>query len=174
MTASTSFAPRQNLRLLNVVSSMDPAAGGISESIVRLSKAVEALGHEVETVSVDDPGSEWKKNLQVAVHLKGPPQGFLEYSQDFNYWLAQNCGRFDAILSHGIWRDSSRATRRAARPLGRPYFVFPHGMLDPWFKRYYPVKHLKKCLFWWTTEYAVLRDAQAVLFTCEEEMLLAR
>jgi glycosyltransferase involved in cell wall biosynthesis len=47
-------------------------------------------------------------------------------------------------------------------------------MLDPWFKRYYPVKHLKKCLFWWLTEYSVLRDAQAVLFTCQEELLLAR
>jgi glycosyltransferase involved in cell wall biosynthesis len=153
---------------------MNPAAGGISESIARLSKAVESLGHEVETVSVDDPNSDWKTNLQVPVHLKGPPRGFLEYSKDFNDWLGQNCGRFDAILTHGIWRDSSRATRQAARAAGRPYFVFPHGMLDPWFKRYYPVKHLKKCLFWWSTEYAVLRDAQAVLFTCEEERLLAR
>jgi len=174
MTTSTSFAPAQSLRLLNVVSSMNPAAGGISESISRLSKAVESLGHEVETVSVDDPAGDWQKNLEIPVHLKGPPRGFLEYSQDFNDWLGKNSGRFDAILSHGIWRDSSRATRRAARAAGRPYFIFPHGMLDPWFKRYYPVKHLKKCLFWWTTEYAVLRDAQAVLFTCEEEMLLAR
>jgi glycosyltransferase involved in cell wall biosynthesis len=47
-------------------------------------------------------------------------------------------------------------------------------MLDPWFKRYYPVKHLKKTVFWWMSEYAVLRDARAVLFTCQEELLLAR
>ena len=37
-------------------------------------------------------------------------------------------------------------------------------MLDPWFKRYYPVKHLKKMGFWWAFEYATLRDARAVLF----------
>jgi glycosyltransferase involved in cell wall biosynthesis len=36
------------------------------------------------------------------------------------------------------------------------------------------MKHLKKCVFWWLSEYAVLRDARAVLFTCEEERLLAR
>jgi glycosyltransferase involved in cell wall biosynthesis len=86
----------------------------------------------------------------------------------------QNCGRFDVIISHGLWRDNSRMTRRAAREAGRPYFIFPHGMLDPWFKRYYPLKHLQKSLFWRLTEHAVLRDARAVLFTCQEEMLLAR
>jgi glycosyltransferase involved in cell wall biosynthesis len=166
--------PGRGLRILNVTSSIDPAAGGISESILRLSKAVMNLGHDVETVSVDAPDSAWKESLQVPLHLKGPPRGPLEYSRDFDQWLTQNCGRFDAIISHGLWRFNSGATRRAARAAGRPYFVFPHGMLDPWFKRYYPVKHLKKCAFWWFTEYFVLRDARAVLFTCREELLLAR
>ena len=170
----TQKSPSQGLRLLNVVSSIDPAAGGISESILRLSRAVIHLGHEVEIVSVDDPDSAWKKDIQVPVHMKGPPRGPLEYSRDFDRWLAQNSGRFDAIISHGIWRFNSRATRRAAHAAGRPYFVFPHGMLDPWFKHHYPVKHLKKCFFWWLSEYAVLRDAAAVLFTCQEELLLAR
>ena len=55
-----------------------------------------------------------------------------------------------------------------------PYFVYTHGMLDPWFKRTYPLKHLKKCFYWPWGEYRVLRDAKAVLFTCEEEKLLAR
>ncbi len=175
MTASPqSEVPLRGLRILNVASSINPASGGISESILRLSKAVIDLGHEVEIVSVDDPDSAWKKNLQIPVQMKGPARGPLEYSREFNQWLVENCGRFDAIISHGIWRFNSRATRLAARAAGRPYFVFPHGMLDPWFKRYYPVKHLKKCLFWWFTEYSVLRDAQAVLFTCQEELLLAR
>src|ERR1700733_6136412 len=47
-------------------------------------------------------------------------------------------------------------------------------MLDPWFKRRYPLKHLKKLLYWPWAEYRVLRDARAVLFTCEEERVLAR
>jgi glycosyltransferase involved in cell wall biosynthesis len=47
-------------------------------------------------------------------------------------------------------------------------------MLDPYFKRAHPLKHLKKLLYWRFGEYRVLRDARAVLFTCEEEMLLAR
>ena len=47
-------------------------------------------------------------------------------------------------------------------------------MLDPWFKHTYPLKHLKKWLYWPWAEYRVLRDAQAVLFTSEDERLLAR
>src|SRR5262249_24621381 len=50
---------------------------------------------------------------------------------------------------------------------------FTHGMLDPWFKRRYPLKHLKKWLYWPWAEYRVLRDARAVLFTCEDERRLA-
>jgi glycosyltransferase involved in cell wall biosynthesis len=46
-------------------------------------------------------------------------------------------------------------------------------MLDPWFNKAYPLKHLKKRLYW-PFEYRVLRDAAAVLFTCQEERVLAR
>jgi glycosyltransferase involved in cell wall biosynthesis len=65
-----------------------------------------------------------------------------------------------------VWRALAGTTT--------PYFVFPHGMLDPWFKRTYPAKHFKKLLYWPWAEYRVLRDAAAVLFTAEAERRLAR
>src|SRR5260370_33621059 len=46
-------------------------------------------------------------------------------------------------------------------------------MVDPWFARTYPLKYLKKWIYWPWGEYRVLRDARAVLFTCEEERVLA-
>jgi glycosyltransferase involved in cell wall biosynthesis len=46
-------------------------------------------------------------------------------------------------------------------------------MLDPWFNRTYPLKHLKKLLYWPWAEYRVLRDAKTVLFTSDEERRLA-
>lgn len=161
------------LRILNVTSSVNPSLGGISESILRLSTTLEKMGHHVEIVSVDDPQNEWKKSINLTLHLQGPPQGFFEHSDRFSKWLEENVARFDVIISHGIWRFSSRETRRVALHVGRPYFLFVHGMLDPWFKRYYPVKHFLKSFYWWLTEYAVLRDAASVLFTCEEERELA-
>jgi glycosyltransferase involved in cell wall biosynthesis len=52
--------------------------------------------------------------------------------------------------------------------------VFVHGSLEPWFKRAHPLKHFKKWLFWPWGPYRVLRDAHAVLFTTDQERLLAR
>jgi glycosyltransferase involved in cell wall biosynthesis len=164
----------RGLRLLNVASSVDPAVGDVSEAILGLSRALLDLGHEVETVSVDDPQSDWARALPVPVQLKGPAHGQLEYSWGFHRWLLDNAARFDAILAHGLWRYNSRASRRAARVAQRPYFVFPHGMLDPWFRRQHRVRHLGKFAYWWLTEEAVLRDAAAVLFSSEAEMQQAR
>jgi glycosyltransferase involved in cell wall biosynthesis len=55
-----------------------------------------------------------------------------------------------------------------------PYFVFTHGMLDPWFNTAYPTKTFFKAIFWRLIEHKVLRDARGVMFTCEEERRLAR
>jgi glycosyltransferase involved in cell wall biosynthesis len=78
------------------------------------------------------------------------------------------------VLVNGLWQYVGLGAWRALAGSNTPYFVFPHGMLDPWFKRRYPLKHLKKCLYWPWAEYRVLRDARRVLFTCEEERRLAR
>ncbi len=51
--------------------------------------------------------------------------------------------------------------------------VYPHGMLDLWLWRTYPLKHLKKWLHWLWADYRVFRDARAVLFATEQEMQLA-
>ena len=45
-------------------------------------------------------------------------------------------------------------------------------MLDPWFKKTYPFKHFKKTIFWHLFEYRVLRDAELVFFTTEQEKYL--
>jgi glycosyltransferase involved in cell wall biosynthesis len=89
-------------------------------------------------------------------------------------WLRAQASRFDAVIVNGLWQYHGIAAHRALRHTGTPYFVFTHGMLDPWFRRTYPLKHLKKWCYWPWAEYRVLRDASAVLFTCEEERLLAR
>ena len=52
---------------------------------------------------------------------------------------------------------------------GTPYVVFPHGMLDPYFKRAFPFKHVKKQAYWLAREHRVLRDARAVCFTTAAE-----
>jgi glycosyltransferase involved in cell wall biosynthesis len=50
--------------------------------------------------------------------------------------------------------------------------VFTHGMLDPWFKRRYPLKHIKKYCYW-PAQYWILRQAETVMFTSTLERDLA-
>jgi glycosyltransferase involved in cell wall biosynthesis len=46
-------------------------------------------------------------------------------------------------------------------------------MLDPYFKHAFPLKHIKKWLYWMPIEHRVLRDAYRVLFTSRAEKRLA-
>jgi glycosyltransferase involved in cell wall biosynthesis len=79
-----------------------------------------------------------------------------------------------AVLAHGLWQWPSYLAWKNYKKNGTPYLVFPHGMLDPWFKKTYPLKHIKKQVYWWYRQGTILRDAYAVCFTTEEERLLAR
>jgi len=52
------------------------------------------------------------------------------------------------VIAHGLWQWPSYQAWKNFKKTGVPYIVFPHGMLDPWFKKTYPFKHLKKqCYF---------------------------
>jgi len=79
-----------------------------------------------------------------------------------------------AVLAHGLWQWPSYMAWKNYKKNGTPYLVFPHGMLDPWFKKSYPLKHIKKQIYWCYRQGTILRDAYAVCFTTEEERLLAR
>jgi glycosyltransferase involved in cell wall biosynthesis len=104
----------------------------------------------------------------------GPSIGKYCFNKRLIPWLKAHSSDYDAALVHGIWQFQSFGTWLAIRRTSLPYFVFVHGALDPWFKRAFPIKQIKKWLYWPWAEYRVLRDAQAVLFTCEEERILAR
>jgi glycosyltransferase involved in cell wall biosynthesis len=103
----------------------------------------------------------------------GPPRSGYCYAPALIPWLQANRNRFDGVVVHGMWQYCGYAVWRALG--GRvPYVVFPHGMLDPYFKRAFPTKHLKKWVYWLPVEYWVLRGASRVLFTCEAEATLAK
>ena len=153
---------------------MNPATGGIVSALHSLNWALERKRHEIEVVSLDDPDANWVTRNQGRLTAIGTGRTSYQYHPELRRVLLEKAQSADACLVHGLWQYPGLATRSAARKAGKPYFVFPHGMLDPWFKRTYPLKHLKKWLYWPWGEYRVLRDAAGVLFTCEEERLLAR
>ncbi|MDQ6625314.1 MAG: glycosyltransferase [Verrucomicrobiota bacterium] len=131
-------------------------------------------GHEVEIASLDGARDEWVRDSPTKVHALGPGRGTYGYAPGFTPWLKEHAANYDAVIIHGVWQYNSFGVWRALRGSSTPYYVFPHGMLDPWFRRTYPLKHLKKLAYWPWAEYRVLRDARAVLFTSAEERRLAR
>ena len=93
-----------------------------------------------------------------------PLKAIMVTPRGWSPWLKANLPRFDGVVIHGLWQYHSYGTYRVIR--GRaPYAIFPHGMLDPYFKRRFPLKHLRKQMYWLAREYRVLRDAKAVCFT---------
>lgn len=161
------------MRLLHVIASIRAAGGGPAEAIRSLSAVHQRAGHVVEVASLDDPAHPEVSSFPFPVHAFGPARGNYSYSPQYVPWLRRNRHRYDAVIINGLWQYHSFGAWRALRGASTPYFVFPHGMLDPWFKRTFPLKHWKKQLYWPWADYRVLRDARAVLFTCEQEKLLA-
>jgi glycosyltransferase involved in cell wall biosynthesis len=162
------------MKLLHVLASVDPRGGGPMEGVRQRGLRLQQLGHAVDVVTLDNPAASYLQGFPLTVHALGPVRSSYGYSAALVPWLEAHAAQYDAIVVNGLWQYHSFAAWRALRRLGLPYFVFTHGMLDPWFKRAYPLKHLKKWLYWPWAEYRVLRDARAVLFTSDEERLQAR
>lgn len=162
------------MRLLHLIPSVDLRGGGPIEGVLRIHEALVALGHESELLCLDDPASPCVRECTAPVHALGPSRGSYRYNAQVVPWLRAHAADYDAVIVNGLWQYAGLAAWRALSASATPYFVYTHGMLDPWFKRRYPRKHLKKWLYWPWGEYRVLRDAAAVIFTCEEERLLAR
>ena len=162
------------MRLLHVIHSVNPAGGGPIEWIWQLAAIHSQAGHDVSVACLDSPRAPWLGRNPIPVFALGP--GIFKYgwTPKFVPWLREYSENVDAVVAHGLWQYGSFGVWRVLRNGAIPYFVLPQGMLDPWFKRRYPLKHLKKLLYWPWAEYRVLRDARAVLFTAEEEMLQAR
>lgn len=161
------------MKILQVIPSLSPLTGGPVERVRQESLALVAKGNVVEVVSLDSPDEPWLAEFPVQAHAVGPGVGFYGYTQRLVPWLAAHANRFDLVVVHGLWQYAGLGTWRALRH-GPPYVVFAHGMLDPYFRIEYPLKHIKKCVYWLLAEHRVLGDARAVLFTCEEERRLAR
>ncbi len=162
------------MRILQCVGDIDPALGGSVEAARQLSYALGRLGHRPELLTLRPPRAEWTAAWLGPVHCAGPASTRYLYSPRLPAWMAAHAPRYDAIVIHGLWRYMSVGAWRGLRGLSVPYFVFAHGMLDPYFKSAFPWKHVQKRICWMAAESRVIRDARGVLFTCEEERLRAR
>ncbi len=130
--------------MIHFVHSVDPEEGGVSSSVLALNESLINEGQESSIVT----------------------NPVLAKQTDFSDQIG--------IVAHGLWQWPSYQVRNAAIKNSLPYIIFPHGMMDPWFKKTYPFKHLKKQLYWFWRQAGVIQGAGAVCFTTEEEKRLSQ
>ena len=162
------------MKILRVIRSLDPARGGTVEGIHQMTPHLSRLGFKTSVISLDPPDASWLHNLPFKSYGFGPVASEYGYRRGLPERILNLAEQHDVVIIHGIWHHHAFATWRALKGSSIRYFVYPHGMLDPWFKRTYPLKHLKKWTYWPWADYRVLRDATGVLFTTRRELILAR
>jgi Glycosyl transferase 4-like domain len=135
------------MKLLHLMPTVDPRSGGPIEGVRQRALQLLEMGHQVEVACLDDPDAPHLEAFPLPVHPLGPARGTYQYASSLRPWLRAHAGDYDAVIVNGLWQYHSFAAWQVMRELRRPYVVFTHGMLDPWFKRTYPLKHLKKWLY---------------------------
>jgi glycosyltransferase involved in cell wall biosynthesis len=162
------------MNILHFISSIDPATGGPVEGLRQRCAIYASGGHHVEIASLDSPDFVRAIDFPATLIGLGPGRGTYAYSARAVPWLKANVARFDLVLVNGVWNYNTLAAHRALAGTDIPWAIFTHGMLDPYFNEAFPLKRLKKSLYWHARLSRVLHDATAILFTCEEEKILAR
>ena len=171
------------IRVLSIISTAAPESGGPIHGL--LSQQAQLKQRiQFNIASLDPPNSEFLKTFPMPINALGVTPGADDkrnpFSRHYNYsprmipWLRQNVRNYDVLLVHGLWNYATYAASRVLPGSGMPYFVFTHGMMDPWFREAYPLKHMAKQAFWLFNEGPLMARARSVLFTAEDEKVLAR
>src|SRR3974390_313564 len=126
------------LKVLHVIASADPRQGGPIEGVRQLARAGRALGQVTDLVCMDGPGQSFLTGNPFGTIALGPSPLNYGYTPKVLPWLQRYAAMYDLVIVNGLWQFNGLATWLALKRTNIPYFVFPHGMLDPWFRRAYP------------------------------------
>ncbi|MES2775203.1 MAG: glycosyltransferase [Bacteroidota bacterium] len=173
------------MNILHVIGSMNPSTGGPCQGLRNSIPELEKMGVHREVVSLDDPGSSFIGRDTFPIHALGPGKGPWCYSAKLLPWLIENMDRFDAVIVNGLWLFHSYAVQKAMTSLRNrrkanqkipKLFIMPHGMLDPYFQKASgrKLKAIRNWIYWKLIESKIVNKADGLLFTCEEELRLAR
>jgi glycosyltransferase involved in cell wall biosynthesis len=130
------------MKIIHVVRTIDPAAGGLPIVPVRMSAAQAAMGHQATVLAQRDEanGAETPvlfrdiAGTDCVGRRSVTPAGATVMLGRGQVWgeLEGHIREADVVHIHGVWDPILWATAKTAQRLGRPYLIAAHGMLDPW------------------------------------------
>lgn len=130
------------MRLLHIISSLDPAQGGPPVVVSRLGAAQHALGHDVSVLGYARGDAKSRIHSMFSdvpeagprqVHLLEPGSRIEQLrARRARRWLQEHLDGFDLLHLHGVWDPILSTAVRLATNHTVPWIITPHGMLDPW------------------------------------------
>ncbi|MGO9111979.1 MAG: glycosyltransferase [Thermoguttaceae bacterium] len=129
------------VRVLHIIRTLDPAAGGPPYVAMCLAAAQAQLGHEVHLAYYGDSRPvEYSAaysgipSVHQVRHHAMPAPGRWERLTAFaaRREIRSIIPAFDVVHLHEMWHPLLWTSADIARKLGVPYVLTPHGMLDPW------------------------------------------
>jgi len=161
--------------------------GGTSQAIRTCIKGLSALGDKNEVVTLDPPDAAFLGCDPFPIYALGAFKNPWSFSPTLIPWLVDNLPRFDAVIIHGLWLFHGFALLRAMQQVAANgsgvgnssnplVYVMPHGMLDPYFQKdsSRKLKAIRNNFYWKWIESHVIGKADGLLFTCEDERVLAQ
>ncbi|MEJ7560421.1 MAG: glycosyltransferase [Pedobacter sp.] len=171
------------MKVLHVVSSMNPKYGGVSQAIKSIITSIAAFGVHNEIVCLDRHDAPHFVDSEIVIHALNDGLGPWRYNSRLSNWLLANLSYFDVVIMHGLWQYPGYAVRQALTSLASgssaislpKLFVMPHGMLDPYFQRASgrKLKAIRNQVYWKLIESRLVNESDALLFTSQEELSLA-
>ena len=130
------------MRILHVIATLNPDAGGPPMIAARLAAAQAGLGHDVHIITHTEPAG----GVGACVALRGVPNlGKVKITElgpasAWERWsggplrpkLREAVAAAGAVHLHGVWESILRMAAKEARKSGTPYFILLNGMLHPW------------------------------------------
>jgi glycosyltransferase involved in cell wall biosynthesis len=125
------------MRIVHVISGIDPRNGGPTNALIGLSSAQARAGLRVRVVATwqENDAFQSAKRLEergVGVHMIGQAHGKLSRHPQIVPALTEELKDADLLHVHAVWEEIQYQACRVARRLRVPYVFTPHGMLDPW------------------------------------------
>jgi len=126
------------MRVVHVISSLDPSTGGALSALVGLCKAQHDIGIEVEVLATVRRGDNLELFDQMRRHgisgkVIGQGMGPLVWHPRIGSVLAAHIGKAQVVHIHALWEEIQHQAARCCQRMGRPYVISPHGMLVPLF-----------------------------------------
>lgn len=157
------------MRILHVIWSMSPEAGGPPAAVKGLSGELVRLGHQTAIWTTEAGVESGVSEIAEGVEIRSFPLDGLKkwfYAPLMGKALRSEAAGFDIVHIHGVWLYPTTAAARTCRTGDVPYLIRPCGMLS---RFSLARKSLKKRLYGFAVERSNLSGAAAVHFTSERE-----